>query len=227
MLETIPELGPVSSRSRAFSVIEGLWHESTAQYHTGPAASSAWRSGNLGDVDRPRYIVYGLVDPRNGELRYVGKSVCGFGRPCRHAWPSYLCRDHTHKGYWIRQLLRDGLMYEVEVLEVLAHPMELPEAEMFWIAYMRFVGCRLTNTTAGGEGTWGTRKSAETRRRMSIARGGAEAKRAEAVFLYSGGLSTRDVARRLGIGHKTVFHFVKDAGALRSRSLAVKMARAA
>lgn len=157
----------------------------------------------------------------------MGKSCIGTERPARHAWPSYLNRDRTHKGYWIRQLLRDGLMYEVEVLEVHARAEDLPEAEMFWIAYFRSVGCRLTNMTAGGDGTWGTKKSVETRRKMSMARGGAEAKRSEAVELYRGGLSTRDVARQLGIGHKTVFHFVKDAGALRSRSLSVKMARAA
>jgi transposase len=164
------------------------------------------------------YIIYGLIDPRNGELRYVGKSVCGIRRAKQHGYPYCMkMHAHLHSTRWIKQLRSLGLKYEIEVLEIHETANTLASAERHFIAYFRSIGCRLTNMTGGGDGTLGTQKSAETRHKMSVARGGAEAKRADAVRLYGEGLSTRAVAARLGIGYVTVFKMVKDAGIVRNR----------
>lgn len=116
-----------------------------------------------------RFIVYGLIDPRNGELRYVGKSSVGLTRPKAHRCNAILGRERTYKANWIRQLKAIGLDYEIEVLEELSSSDELNDAEVFWIQYFRFIGCRLTNLTDGGDGTPGRKRSLEERQRVSEA----------------------------------------------------------
>jgi hypothetical protein len=98
------------------------------------------------------YLVYGLFDPRNGELRYIGKSSSGIDRALRHANKSVLDKERTHKANWIRTLHALGLKYEAVALEHHSNHTELIEAEAFWIEYYRSIGCRLTNTRDGGGG---------------------------------------------------------------------------
>lgn len=100
-----------------------------------------------------RYLIYGLFDPRTSELRYVGKSCSGMVRPGQHFTPTGLRREaKTHKTNWIKTVLADGLVPEIEVLEVCESAVELVEAERFFIEYFRSLGCRLTNMTVGGDG---------------------------------------------------------------------------
>lgn len=107
-------------------------------------------------------IVYALIDPRNGQLRYIGKSESGLERPREHGRPSTLRQNtNPHKCNWIRDLKRDGWEYEVEVLE--DGPEDLNEAEIFWIGYFRMLGANLLNASTGGEsGTKGWKQSPET-----------------------------------------------------------------
>jgi hypothetical protein len=115
--------------------------------------------------------VYGLIDPRNGMLRYVGLSTRGLKRPKSHWKPSCLKRDTTHKGNWIRQLLAAGLVPEIEILEELGDvPVRevLDEAERHWIGYFKMIGCNLTNMALGGLGALGVKMSDATKRAMSL-----------------------------------------------------------
>jgi hypothetical protein len=47
-----------------------------------------------------------------------------------------------------------------------------PASEKYWISYFLNIGCRLTNLTEGGEGTIGYHHTQESRKKMSVARGG-------------------------------------------------------
>ena len=113
-----------------------------------------------------RCFIYGLIDPRDGQLRYVGKSTSGMKRPRSHVSPTHLSKEHTHKANWLRQLLSLGLKPDIEVLETCSSPEELSEAERFFIAYFRMVGANLTNLTDGG-GSSGRRLSAEVCERIA------------------------------------------------------------
>lgn len=119
------------------------------------------------------YLVYGLVDPRSGELRYVGKSSTGLKRPGQHTLPSVLkVEGHLPKARWARQLLAVGLKPEVEVLERHETAEALADAERHFIAYFRSIGCNLTNLTDGGEGEGpfrGMRHLASSRLKTSLA----------------------------------------------------------
>ncbi|MGH9024078.1 MAG: NUMOD3 domain-containing DNA-binding protein, partial [Acidimicrobiia bacterium] len=58
---------------------------------------------------------------------------------------------------------------EIEVLEEYDRPEDLPEAERFWIAYYRSLGCRLTNLTNGGDGASGRTLTSDARARIAAA----------------------------------------------------------
>jgi hypothetical protein len=95
-------------------------------------------------------IVYGLIDPRNGELRYVGKTT----QTATRRLGQHICRasrDRSHRATWVRSLTRAGVRPEMVALEEHATELALDEAEVWWIAYLRSIGCDLTNGTDGGE----------------------------------------------------------------------------
>jgi hypothetical protein len=163
------------------------------------------------------FIVYGLVDPRDGQLRYVGKSCSGKRRARQHANPSRSIRDFTYKGNWVNGLVAAGLRPEVEVLEFVGDAQSLDEAERFWIAYYRGLGCRLTNLTDGGDGTPGHKKTKETiglMRTSAYRRWGRSEPLDEArlVARYQTGLSLRAVAAEFKTSSSHVFGILKRHG---------------
>lgn len=113
-------------------------------------------------------IIYGLYDPRDGRLRYVGKTRRGIKR----AWEPH----SAHCDSWLKGLQAEGLERVVMILERLSDDsteLELNEAERRVIAEAREMGADLTNLTEGGDGLpEGYRFSAETRKRMSESRKG-------------------------------------------------------
>lgn len=112
-----------------------------------------------------KYIVYKLIDPRNNEIRYIGKSEQGINRLKEHLKPSSL-KNNTHKDNWIKQLLSLGLKPEIEILEVCISPNELFEAEEKWYNHYKDLGSPLTNLTECGKGTRGYKHTEETVQRL-------------------------------------------------------------
>lgn len=113
-------------------------------------------------------LIYALIDPRTGLVRYVGSSRCGLARPKQHRWPSTRTRK-THTGAWLRSLHREGLSFEIAVLDVASDTDALYTLERWWIAYGRASGWDLTNHTIGGEGLVGWVPTQETRAKISRA----------------------------------------------------------
>jgi len=120
----------------------------------------------------PSFLIYGLVDPRSGQLRYVGLHAGDLTKRLRE----HLCLARKgRKIYvydWIRQVLSAGLNPGIVELEACGSEAEMREAEVWHIAYWRSLGCRLTNLTAGGEGALGYRHYDENRAKMSRAKKG-------------------------------------------------------
>jgi hypothetical protein len=189
------------------------------RYH-GKDASVNRHQGNLGLVNAPtsKFLIYGLFDPRDGQLRYVGKSTIGLERPKSHYSRSLKGHEgQTYKTNWIMSLSKVGLRPEVEVLEELPTPNGLDEAEIFHIAYYRSLGCSLTNLTDGGDGCWGRRNPSKTIKKMSgsaFRRWGKSAPidTAKLVERYLSGLTLRDVAMEFNTSSSTVFTVLKREG---------------
>jgi len=118
--------------------------------------------------EEPRFLIYGLFDPRDGELRYVGKSTNGLARPRGHTAPSKL-RPRTRKNNWLKSLLSKGLRPDIVVLEELSGPEGLDDLEKLAIAHYRSIGFELYNSTEGGEGSFGRTQGAEERVKKSEA----------------------------------------------------------
>jgi DNA-binding NtrC family response regulator len=103
-------------------------------------------------MDMTPFIVYGLVDPKTQELRYVGKSSSRLSRPQEHQLQKNLAKDpNLKKAAWIMGLLAEGTTYDIVVLQECDSADELLEAESFHINLYRMLGCDLTNIKGGGE----------------------------------------------------------------------------
>jgi len=99
-------------------------------------------------------IIYGLISSRDGEVRYVGKTVETLEqRLSRHLGKHYLKYNH-YKCHWLKKELKDG--YEISIVAIDEVPNEDWQFwERYWIQQFRAWGFRLTNTTDGGEGICG------------------------------------------------------------------------
>lgn len=108
--------------------------------------------------------VYVLIDPRNGQVRYVGVT----------SNPKQRLRDHIrtakkekhHRATWINSLLSEGLTPVMDIIDETNNE-EWQQCEIAWIAHYRGLGYDLVNATDGGEGTRGCIPSKETRRKQS------------------------------------------------------------
>jgi len=100
--------------------------------------------------------IYGLFDPRNGHLRYIGKTNNLKERLRDHITFS---RGRKGQGYkfnppkekWIRSLLSEGLKPSIQVLEECTED-TWREVEISWIRLAREMGISITNISDGGDG---------------------------------------------------------------------------
>jgi hypothetical protein len=115
------------------------------------------------------FIIYGLIDPRDGVIKYVGKSTTGLNRIRQHSEFARLKKEKTPKSYWIKKLISLGLKPIGTVLSSHSSPEELMKAEIEWIAKYRALGLPLKNLSAGGYGPLHVLQSKETKLKKSIA----------------------------------------------------------
>lgn len=113
-------------------------------------------------MKKDQNIIYGLIDPRDDQIRYVGKTEKGKSRLTDHLKPSSLNKDNSRKNNWIKSLLRQELKPTFEIIEVLQNPYDLFEAEAFWIEFFKYYKIELYNSTVGGLGTRGYKHRAES-----------------------------------------------------------------
>lgn len=105
--------------------------------------------------------IYGLFDPRDGQLKYIGKTKGTLhGRLSGHINEVARGRTYLPRQKWLEGLLASNLKPEIELLEEVT--VDWQSAEQFWISYFRSIGASLMNATGGGEGTEGFRHTEET-----------------------------------------------------------------
>lgn len=119
--------------------------------------------------------VYGLIDPIDQELRYVGQTNRPVAvRLTQHLRNAALGKS-AHVGCWLKGLASQALLPEVVVLEESETKAAGDEAESFWIGYAKSIGCRLTNRSDGGGTNRGWKHSAEQREKWRTHRSGENA----------------------------------------------------
>lgn len=118
------------------------------------------------------FSIYVLKDPTTLEIRYVGQTTQTLEKRLRsHVYYANRKNKNSNNSRWLRRLARYGLTPVITLVQ------ELPiayynRAEVYWIQYFRSIGCRLTNSTDGGEGVLGHVWTPESRAKMSSARRG-------------------------------------------------------
>jgi len=114
--------------------------------------------------NRPTSI-YVCCDPLTHEVRYVGKTV----RKVEHRIHKHVTNSSNHHASkWFNKI---GAPYYF-VVEVVPAGEDWIEAEQFWIAYLKSLGARLTNSTIGGEGQCGWSMPKSTRDKIGDAHRG-------------------------------------------------------
>jgi hypothetical protein len=118
-------------------------------------------------VTKKLWSVYVLLDPRDGEARYVGVSQDVRRRFNAHMSTAKRGLNMYNVTRWIGGLLKRGLTPILCVVETGIS--DWVQAEKGWIAHLKHAGCRLVNSTDGGEGTPGRRHSMEAKTKTSLA----------------------------------------------------------
>lgn len=89
--------------------------------------------------------VYFLIDPRDGEIRYVGGSLYGKKRLLAHVWESNGASGGKGKNRWIQSLITQGKIPLAENFLSFDTKEEMAKAEVDWIRRLRAAGCILFN----------------------------------------------------------------------------------
>lgn len=139
-------------------------------------------------------FIYALRDPRDNEIRYVGKSDNPHKRLIGHLSDTTVC----YRTNWVAELRREKLIPEIMILD------RVPKAEWtYWEKYYIERLSRvfnLTNSTGGGDGL--ENPSLETRRKMREAAIGRllsnEAKRKVSEF-NKGKVVSEETRRKMSI----------------------------
>jgi hypothetical protein len=102
-------------------------------------------------------FIYALVDPRNGQVRYIGKAnrpTSRFSSHIKNPNGSY------HKVNWIKELAKYNLIPELFILDEVNFS-EWPFWEAHYISLYKSFGFDLTNASNGGEGNDGYKHTDE------------------------------------------------------------------
>lgn len=179
----------------------------------------------------PKYLIYGLIDLRSGELRYVGQTD---HLPCQrlaqHEHAARHKKDRRHITQWILSLQAEGMRPEMFVLEGgISTKVGADETEIFYIGYFKMAGCRLTNHTIGGDGCVGYKHGPEARAHISAGKKGKvwsedrklerrfvlPEKEIELVEAYKAGASLEQVGLMVGLTHAWAGKMLKRCGVSR------------
>lgn len=98
------------------------------------------------------HLIYALIDPNTKEIRYIGQTNNIRKRLSQHYTPSEF-KNNTHKVNWLKSLVKNNKKAEYSILENNISNSNINEAEIFWIAYFKFIGANLVNESVGGEGS--------------------------------------------------------------------------
>lgn len=111
-------------------------------------------------------FIYGLVDPKTEQVRYVGQTK-DVKRRLRNHLNDARRGVKSHKYNWIRSLAKSKLKPKITVIEK-CNGNSADEREQYWIAYYRGREDKLTNQTDGGFGARGYTRTKEERKNISV-----------------------------------------------------------
>jgi hypothetical protein len=116
--------------------------------------------------------IYALLDPRDGEIRYIGRTVKALEvRLLQHLRDKGQREKRaekrvTYRVYWVQSLKQQGVTPIIRLIQEVP-VINMDEAEDYWTEYFRSLGCRLVNAKAKGPGKLGYKHDEEARAAIS------------------------------------------------------------
>lgn len=110
-------------------------------------------------------LIYTLSDPRTNQIRYVGKTV----KSLKERLSNHVCLRKNEVNYrtnWIKSILKSGNVPIINQIDCTIWS-KSQDLEIYWIKKFKDEGYSLVNSTKGGEGCVGVKKSLETRLKNS------------------------------------------------------------
>lgn len=119
-------------------------------------ATNKTASSKTGSAKEKEHVIYGLIDPRNNMVTYVGYSSQINVRIAAHIGAATRKLNAkvarcSPKDTWIVSLLKNNLKPLFIVIERTSKE-NWKQAERHWISHYKNINPNLTNTGAGGEG---------------------------------------------------------------------------
>lgn len=108
-----------------------------------------------------QHLIYKLLDPRTNEIRYIGRTK---HTPSKRLYEHCTLRNlksNTHKNHWIKQLISLNLRPLIEIIEYV-DVTQVFVREIYWIQFYKTNGYNLTNTSDGGDGSFGYKMNDES-----------------------------------------------------------------
>ena len=102
-------------------------------------------------MKKNKYIVYGLIDPRDGKIFYIGKSCSGQEKMKRHTQPWSLRNHNPDKNRKIQEIVDSGHKLAYTILADVRSKEELFRAETVMIRHFSKIGTLLNRTNNRGE----------------------------------------------------------------------------
>ena len=119
---------------------------------------------------KDKVYIYSIKDPRDYQIKYIGKTI-DFNRRIKEHTSLYNLRANTSKNNWIKKLLSENLQPIFEVLET-CDSINWGERERYWINYYRELGFDMKNMCDGGEGNHGLKMTDDFKLNLSKKRKG-------------------------------------------------------
>ena len=113
-----------------------------------------------------KVYIYGLKDPRDFQIKYIGKTI-DINRRYKEHIQTHRNRK-SKKNSWVISLIKNGMQPIFEILEE-CEETNWVEREVYWIQYYKDLGFDLKNMTLGGESNDGYVFTKEDRLKQSKA----------------------------------------------------------
>jgi hypothetical protein len=177
--------------------------------------------------------IYGLYDPRDGQLRYVGKTRYALSKRLREHCGGRELSRRSHKVNWLRCLLAAGLRPEIRAIEETTEK-DWQERESHWVRHYRETGAALTNATEDGSAKTPEKyrpspRQLATLELLAFKRGHTPHNKVtfdDAALIESyvqQGKSAQAIADALGLGEKAVLRRLSELGVTRNVRSSAKL----
>ena len=120
-------------------------------------------------------FIYGLIDPRDGSIFYVGQTSRGSIEPEGYIKTAHRFPTRRPLRRYLRRIYNLGLTAHWEILEEVDEN-QLNDAEKFWIASLRASGAILSNRADGGPTNKGYRWTVEQKENQRIVQAAANSR---------------------------------------------------